>query len=362
MDSMAEIVLDDATSDQLERAQVPVEYLAAYVRVEDVEMFAGADDKDVRKSLRVGLVSTPELAPDEALVAVMASSINYNTVWSAMFEPVPTFGFLRRFARTGGFARRHDQPYHVLGSDASGVIVRVGPGVRRWRVGDHVVVSPVYVDDQQPATHADGIPVGIVSSGRKAQVLNRLGCDIVINRDEIGLGGETERTPEQVIELGKRLGEIIRARTGGDPHIVLDYTGRATFGVSVFAVGRGGVVVTCGSSTGYQHQFDNRYLWMNLKCIIGSHGANLQEQSECLRLFSMGSLVPTLSTAYPLVEVAEATRLVQANSHIGKVGVRCLAPEPGLGVTDPELRARIGETRLSLMRDPSPEFTFQPII
>src|SRR5262249_35990971 len=453
MDSMAEIVLDDASPDQLERAQVPVEYLAAYVRVEDVEMFAGADDKDVRKSLRVGLVPTPELAPDEALVAVMASSINYNTVWSATFEPVPTFGFLRRFARTGGFARRHDQPYHVLGSDASGVIVRVGPGVRRWRVGDHVVVSPVYVDDQQPATHADGmlgteqrawgyetnfgglahytvvrasqllpkpahltweeaasislcagtayrmlvsprgadmkqgdvvlvwgaagglgayavqmvrngggIPVGIVSSGRKAQVLNRLGCDIVINRDEIGLGGETERTPEQVIELGKRLGEIIRARTGGDPHIVLDYTGRATFGASVFAVGRGGVGVTAGCSPRGQDPFDNRHLWMTLKRIIGSHAANLQEQSECLRLFSMGSLVPTLSAAYPLVEVAEAARVVQANSHIGKVGVRCLAPEPGLGVTDPELRARIGETRLSLMRDPSPESTFQPII
>src|SRR5262249_60975783 len=130
MDSMAEIVLDDASPDQLERAQVPVEYLAAYVRVEDVEMFAGADDKDVRKSLRVGLVPTPELAPDEALVAVMASSINYNTVWSATFQPVPTFGLVKRFARSGGFAARHDLPYQGVGSDGCGGVVPVGARAR----------------------------------------------------------------------------------------------------------------------------------------------------------------------------------------------------------------------------------------
>ena len=47
----------------------------------------------------------PELAPDEVLVAVMASSINYNTVWSAMFEPVPTFAFLKRCARAGRVRR-----------------------------------------------------------------------------------------------------------------------------------------------------------------------------------------------------------------------------------------------------------------
>lgn len=53
--------------------------------------FAAATD--VRRSLHVGSVPMPELVPDEALVAVMTSSINYNTVWSATFEPVPTFRF-----------------------------------------------------------------------------------------------------------------------------------------------------------------------------------------------------------------------------------------------------------------------------
>ncbi|MFJ8754953.1 crotonyl-CoA carboxylase/reductase [Streptomyces sp. NPDC102441] len=441
MDSLAEAVLSGATADQLEREKVPSTYVAVHTRIEDADLLRGVEDKDVRTSLRIGHVPMPELAPDEVLVAVMASSVNYNTVWSATGEPVSTFGFLERFGRQGGWASRHDQPYHVLGSDASGVIVRVGAGVRRWKTGDHVVASCVQVDDQQPATHGDGmlgseqriwgyetnfgglahytvlrasqllakpthltweesastmltaatsyrmlvgergarikqgdivliwgatgglggfavqlvknaggIPIGVVSSEAKAQLLRGLGCDVVINRSEIGLDGNGPLTPERTVELGKRLGRIIRKEVGEDPHVVFDFIGQATFGISVFVVRRGGSVVTCGSSTGYQHQFDNRYLWMNLKRIIGSHAANLQEQWECNRLFQLGRLVPVLSAVYPLDEVGEAARLVQTNRHTGKVGVLSLAPETGLGVTDPELRGRIGAQRLNPFR------------
>ncbi|MFI9011475.1 crotonyl-CoA carboxylase/reductase [Actinosynnema sp. NPDC053489] len=417
----------------------PSEYLAAHVVAADVNMFGIADDKDVRKSIRVGPVPMPDLAPDEVLVAVMASSINYNTVWSATFEPVPTFDFLRRYGKQGGYAARHDVPHHVLGSDAAGVVVRVGDGVRHWKAGDHVVVSCVHVDDQQPATHGDamlgsdqriwgfetnfgglahyavvrasqllakpphltweeaasvllcastsyrmlvgangarikqgdvvliwgatgglgayavqlvknggGIPVGVVGSEEKAELARRLGCDVVINRAEVGL--TTPRDGAHAIELGKALGRVIRREVGEDPHVAFDYIGRATFGISVFVVRKGGVVVTCGSSTGYLHEFDNRYLWMNLKRIIGSHAANLQEQWEVNRLFHLGHLVPVLSAVHPLEDVGEAARAVQLNEHTGKVGVLCLAPEPGLGVTDTGLRARIGEERLNLLR------------
>jgi crotonyl-CoA reductase len=92
---------------------------------------------------------------------------------------------------------------------------------------------------------------------------------------------------------------------------------------------------------------------MNLKRIIGSHAANLAENWDCARLFNRGMLVPTLSSVYPLDEVGEATRLVQTNGHIGKVGVLCLAPGRGLGITDPEQRARIGEERLNPMLAPA---------
>ncbi|MCZ9339240.1 crotonyl-CoA carboxylase/reductase, partial [Streptomyces sp. TRM76130] len=83
-------------------------------------------------SLRIEEVAVPELGPGEALVAVMAGSVNYNTVWSSIFRPVPTFRFLERYGRTSDLARRHDLPYHVLGSDLSGVVLRTGPGVNAW--------------------------------------------------------------------------------------------------------------------------------------------------------------------------------------------------------------------------------------
>ncbi len=435
MDSLLDAVLSGASSEEIEREEIPLQYMAAHIKESDVGMFHGVDDKDVRKTIRLGMVPMPELAPDEVLVAVMASSINYNTVWSAMFEPVPTFNFLKRQGKLGGFAARHDLPYQVIGSDAAGVVVRAGAGVSRWRPGDHVVVSCIQTDDHEPATHADsiisdgqrawgfetnfgglahyavakasqlltkpahltweeagsnlltattsyrmlisdkgaqiklgdivliwgaagglgafavqlvrsagGIPIGIVSSPAKEEVARALGCDVVINRNEIGLS--TPTTPEETIEQGKRLGKIIRRETGGDPHVAFDYVGRSTFGISCFVVRRGGAIVTCGSSTGFEHTYDNRYLWMNSKRIIGCHAANLQEQSECNRLFSLGKLAPVLSEVYPLSEVGEAARGVQLNQHIGKIGVLCAAPQHGMGVTDPVLREKIGGSRL----------------
>ena len=77
----------------------------------------------------------PELAPDEAVVAVMASSINFNTVWTSIFEPMSTFGFLKRLGKESVWGARHDQPFHVVGSDAAGVVLRVGSAVRMWQPG-----------------------------------------------------------------------------------------------------------------------------------------------------------------------------------------------------------------------------------
>ena len=94
----------------------------------------------------------PELGPGEALVAVMASAINYNTVWTSIFEPVSTFAFLQRYGRTSPLARRHDLPYHVVGSDLSGVVLRTGAGVNAWKPGDEVVAHCLSVELE----HADG--------------------------------------------------------------------------------------------------------------------------------------------------------------------------------------------------------------
>ena len=129
------------------------------VRRSDAGMFEGLDsrDKDPRRSLRLEEVPLPELAPDEVYLAVMASSINFNTVWTSIFEPLPTFGFLDRLGRESVWGARHALDYHVVGSDASGVVLRAGSAVRNWRVGDRVTVHCNYVDDQDPSAHDDSM-------------------------------------------------------------------------------------------------------------------------------------------------------------------------------------------------------------
>ncbi len=60
-----------------------------------------------------------------------AQATTETTVWTAIFEPVSTFGFLERYGRLNDLTRRHDLPYHVVGSDLSGVVLAVGAGVSR---------------------------------------------------------------------------------------------------------------------------------------------------------------------------------------------------------------------------------------
>ena len=159
MRQILEAIQGGASGDEIAALPIPENYRAAHVLRADQEMWAGvpSEDKDPRKSLHIGDVPTPELAPDEVYLATMASSINFNTVWTSIFEPLPTFGFLDRLARESTWAARHQQDFHVVGSDASGVVLRVGSAVRNWAPGDRVVVHCNYVDDQDPSAHDDSM-------------------------------------------------------------------------------------------------------------------------------------------------------------------------------------------------------------
>ncbi|OLL73789.1 Crotonyl-CoA carboxylase/reductase, ethylmalonyl-CoA producing [Pseudonocardia sp. Ae168_Ps1] len=413
--------------------EVPESYQGVTVRAEDADMFEGlpTKEKDPRKSLRLEDVPVPELGPGEALVAVMASAINYNTVWTSIFEPVSTFSFLKRYGKLSPLTARHDLPYHVVGSDLAGVVVRTGPGVNSWKAGDQVVAHCLSVELESPDGHSDTMmdpeqriwgfetnfgglaelalvksnqlmpkpdhltweeaaspglvnstayrqlvskngadmkqgdvvliwgasgglgsyatqfalnggatPVCVVSSEEKAQICRDMGAELVIDRNAEGYKFWKDPQTQDPKEW-KRLGAKIRELTGGeDPDIVFEHPGRETFGASVYVTRKGGQIVACASTSGYMHEFDNRYLWMNLKRIVGSHFANYREAFEANRLISKGMIHPTLSRVYPLAETGQAAFDVHQNTHQGKVGVLALAPEEGLGVADQEKRER----------------------
>ncbi len=432
-----------ASSADFANLRLPESMQALATLREDQEMFVGMDteDKDPRRSLKPVQVPIPEPRAGEAVVAVMASGINFNTVWSSIFEPLSTHQFLAQYAQSHPQARIHQQNYHILGSDAAGVVVRVGEGVTRWKPGDRVTVNPSVFGLIDPAGHDDplvdpdarawgfetnfgglaqfclvqegqlmakpehmsweeaaslalvsgtayrmlvsrngarmkqgdnvliwggsggmgavgiqyvlnggGRPVAVVSGPEKAALVRALGCEMVIDRSRLRGGFIKDDGALNMRQLVAFRGAAERMLGGEEIDIVYEHTGRETFSASVFVARRGGKIVTCGSTTGYQHVYDNRYLWMHVKSIIGSHGANFREAYEANRLACLGKIHPTVSHSYPLEQAAEAVAVVKENRHVGKLGVLCLAQAEGLGIRDPQMRERIGEQRFQLFR------------
>jgi crotonyl-CoA reductase len=151
--------IEGASGEDLAGMPMPESYRASYVRREDVDMFEGLEsgDKDPRRSIHVGDVELPELAPDEAYVLIMASSINFNTVWTSIFEPLSTFGFLDRLGKESVWGARHALDKHIIGSDGAGIVLKTGSGVRSWKPGDKVTIHCNFVDDQDPSAHDDSM-------------------------------------------------------------------------------------------------------------------------------------------------------------------------------------------------------------
>src|SRR5687767_3804088 len=141
-----------AAPEEIAALPLPTSMRAAVVRRSEIDMFEGLDsrDKDPRKSLHVDEVDIPPLGPNEVLIAPMASALNFNTVWTSIFEPLSTFGFLERFGKESDLGKRHDLDYHIVGSDGSGVVLRTGPGVTKWKPGDRVTIHCNYVDMEAP--------------------------------------------------------------------------------------------------------------------------------------------------------------------------------------------------------------------
>src|SRR3954452_24466227 len=112
-----------APGEEVGAIPLPEAYTAVALHAEDAETLGKLPRSEKKPSLAMHVeeVPLPEPASDEVLIATMASSMNFNTVWSAIFEPVPTFAFLSRYGKVRGhWGKRHDQPFHVVGSDAAG--------------------------------------------------------------------------------------------------------------------------------------------------------------------------------------------------------------------------------------------------
>ncbi len=377
-------------------------------------------------AMQVEVVDTPHIDSNEVLVLVMAAGVNYNGVWAALGIPISPFD-------------GHKAEYHIAGSDASGIVWAVGDKVKRWKVGDEVVVhcnqddgddeecnggDPMFSPSQriwgyetpdgsfaqftrvqaQQLMHrpkhltweesacytltlatayrmlfghrphilkpgdnvlvwgasgglgsyaiqlintAGANAIGVISEEDKRQFVMDLGAKGVINRKEFNCWGQmpTVNTPEykewfnETRKFGKAIWDI--TGKGNNVDMVFEHPGEATFPVSVFVVKRGGMVVICAGTTGYNLTIDARYLWMHQKRVQGSHFANLKQASAANKLMLERRLDPCLSEVLPWAEIPDAHMKMRRNEHKpGNMAVLVQAPKTGLRTVEDVLEAR----------------------
>jgi crotonyl-CoA carboxylase/reductase len=362
-------------------------------------------------------IEVPEPAAFEVIVRVMAAGVNFNNVWAALGKPVSVFGY----------GDHPEYGHHIGGSDASGVVWKVGEGVTRWKPGDEVVVHCNQASYEDPEVHgldpmaapsqkiwgyettwgsfaqftkvqaqqllpkpqalswseaasygltyftahrmlfnrcniqagdrvliwgaagglgvfatqlcraAGALSVGVVSSEQKGELVKQLGATGYINRNDFkGMmrkGGETPEEEKERFRESRRFANAVKEILGAAPDIVFEHVGRDTFPTSVYTVKPFGKVVICAGTTGYNLDFDVRYLWMKQKEIIGSHFANAYECMKANELIDAGLIQPVLWRTLPFDGVAEAHQLMKENKHLGKIAILVGATDENEGRT-----------------------------
>src|SRR5215472_1597117 len=357
-------------------------------------------------SMQVEVVPTWPIGDDEVLVLVMAGGVNYNGVWAGLGQPISPIDV-------------HKNPFHVAGSDASGIVWAVGSKVKRWKVGDEIIVhcnqddgddeecnggDPLLSPSQRiwgyetpdgsfaqfcrvqsrqlmqkprhltweesacytltlatayrmlfghpPHTLKPGAnAIGIVSDQAKIQYVLDLGAKGVVNRSDFKCWGAMPKvgTPDYDawVKEARRFGKAIWDITGKrDVDIVFEHPGEATFPVSCLVVKRGGIVVFCAGTSGYNITFDARYVWMRQKRVQGSHFAHLKQASAANQFVIDRRVDPCISDVFPWEKIPFAHELMRTNRHKpGNMAVLVNTPRPGLRNFDDVLEAQGAQPR-----------------
>ena len=369
-----------------------------------------------QSAMQIEVLPTWELDSHEVLVLVMAAGVNYNGIWAALGEPVSVLD-------------GHACPYHIAGSDAAWIVWAVGSKVRRWKVGDEVVVhcnqddgddeecnggDPMFSASQriwgyqtpdgsfaqfcrvqarqlidrpkrltweesacytltlatayrmlfghdphrlkpgdyvlvwgasgglgvfavQLAAATGAHAIGVISDPSKRDYVKSLGAKgVIIRKDFEGCWGQLPKVNSPEFEVwtksARAFGKAVWDITGKkDVDIVFEHPGEQTFPLSCLLVKRGGMVVFCAGTTGFNLSFDARYVWMRQKRIQGSHFAHLKQASAANRFVIDGSIDPCMSEVFSFDQIPLAHTKMWKNQHApGNMAVLVSAPRPGL--------------------------------
>jgi len=376
------------------------------------------------ESIRDEVVDVPDIGPGEALVMVMAAGVNFNNVWAARGVPIDVTKTQARWGEPTDF--------HIVGSDAAGIVHAVGPEVTNVKVGDRVVVhagqwdpdDPWVVAGKEPGlaasfrvwgydscwgsfsqftkvqahqclpkaehltweeaaaptltgatayrmlhgwpphtvqeddvvlvwggsgglgsmaiqlvTLAGGKAVAVVSSEDRGEYCKKLGAVGYVNRKDFAHWGVPPKwdSPDwkSWFEGAKAFGKAVWDALGErrSPRIVFEHPAEDTIPTSIFVCDRGGMVVICAGTSGYDTLVDVRYLWYMQKRYQGSHLFNDEQAAAFNHLVREGKIQTTLEHTYRYEESGHVHQLM-ADGKLPEGNVAVLINVPTAGLKD----------------------------
>jgi alcohol dehydrogenase len=309
----------------------------------------------------------PKAIDGHVVIRVGASSFNYHDVFTVKGMPGIKVPF----------------PV-VIGLDMAGTISEVGPGVSGWKTGERVLVNPLNktkglmgemmdggmaeyclvaadqllrMPDDVTFEQAAALPVAYgtahrmlithttVAKGERVLVLGAsggvgTGCVILaklLGAEVIACTSSAEKMAalkalgaDEVINVKdtdfskwavEKYGKPQRRSYDGGVDVVINFTGGDTWHPSLRCLKRGGKLLVCGATAGYDPKEDLRYVWSFELKIIGSNSYYDDDLHALLKLIAQGQLKPVIDKVLPLEQAAEGLRLIQDREVIGKVVV-----------------------------------------
>ncbi len=309
----------------------------------------------------------PQAGEGEVVIRVRASSFNYHDVFTVrgmpgIKVPLPV----------------------IIGLDMAGEIAEIGPGVSGWKPGDRVLVNPLnrkkglmgeMLDGgmaeycavaaeqliRMPAAvsfeDAASLPVAYgtahrmmithntIKAGDRVLVLGAsggvgtgcvllgkmLGAEVIAcASSESKLARLKAMGADEVVDYTKtewskwaveKYGKPQRRSYDGGVDVVINFTGGDTWVPSLRCLKRGGKLLVCGATAGYDPKEDLRYIWSFELQVIGSNSFYDDNLSALMDLISAGKIKPVIDKVLPLEQAAAGLRLIEDREVIGKVVV-----------------------------------------
>jgi len=310
---------------------------------------------------------TPKAADGHVVIRVRAASFNYHDVFTVrgmpgIKVPLPV----------------------IIGLDMAGEIAEVGAGVTGWTPGDRVLVNPVNkkkglmgelldggmaeyclaaadqlvaMPDGVSFEDAAALPVAYgtahrmlithktVAAGERVLVLGAsggvgTGCVILaklLGAEVIACASSAEKL-ERLRALGadhvvnyrdtdwskwavETYGKPQRRSYDGGVDVVINFTGGDTWLPSLRCLKRGGKLLVCGATAGYDPKEDLRYVWSFELKIIGSNSFYDDNLAALMQLIADGKIKPVIDKVLPLEQARDGLRLIEDREVVGKVVV-----------------------------------------